>query len=334
MSKITDEELWELFTGDAELPRCFRDNWSGTVCPSKWGEVEDIRRTVADVPRRQDYDFPNQKKKYRYDCRDYLLRLLWIREVLFGMGNLEEDGLRILFKNAFILSGIEATDQEFQDAFDSLAFAEYVQSKDEDWWRPGMRSGSGWTTVYPLTLIGKKTAEKMVKNPKVKPQESPAVPIESVVPIKSVSTLTEYFVTYYQTFYPGCRKLMDCDGPLVEVQKSKPCFASSCGECEGRGPYCNWDDCHHAPYACNTVNCPESNREMFYRVSIGSLTPEELEAFKELTGIEKYGCFSLLTREEIQGLSTVEKVKHNRAVAQFNEEAFIRRTNPSRDVPF
>lgn len=144
---------------------------------------------------------------------------------------------------------------------------------------------------------------------------------------------TEYFVSYYETLYPKCCQVFKDDTHGRSIQDGKSCFSSSCGDCTGGGPECNWSDCHSNPYLCITDPCPESKQKLYWRVSIGCLTLEELAAFKEMTGIENTPGFSLLLGEEVKRLSLVEKVEHKNAVERHGEEV-SRRSIPGWDVPF
>jgi hypothetical protein len=69
-------------------------------------------------------------------------------------------------------------------------------------------------------------------------------------------------------------------------------------------------------------------------VTIGYLNQIELEAFKELIGIENNSCFSLLTQEEFEALLLVEKVKLKRASERYDEEVKRRSIPGWDDVPF
>jgi hypothetical protein len=91
---------------------------------------------------------------------DYLLRLLWIREFKFEKSALEMNGMFIFFLNAFILNDIEIDNDIVREELNVLLAKGYLQGIDEDYWQPGMASGSGWTTTYSLTLKGRKVAEK------------------------------------------------------------------------------------------------------------------------------------------------------------------------------
>ena len=113
MPKITDAQLWELFTGCGEPAECFNSGrWSTMDKTTRQREIEAVRKAVAVVSPQLD------------DLSTYLLRLIWIREKDFGIRstaqrNFFEKALK--YANAGI--GIKGLDL----ALISLASSEYIK---------------------------------------------------------------------------------------------------------------------------------------------------------------------------------------------------------------
>ena len=192
MAQITNGELWELFAGydkDFDDPyRCFRNNDEDPIDNRHkvtWNDLDGIRNIVANAPQNlslcSDCNL-DELLRYHRDCTRYLLCLQWIRESnsLFGMLPLQKDDLLDFFKTAFILSNVEIINQDLHTAFDDLLKDRYVLPKDEDRWQPGMESGSGWVTIYPITLTGKKIAERQCKILAKQSPPSPPLAVNSV----------------------------------------------------------------------------------------------------------------------------------------------------------
>lgn len=178
MSEIALVELWELFTGRRERHDFFdrsgydSDSRIDLHYPIQWNEINDIAVIVANPPQNQPFT-------------DYLLRILWIREFKFGMHALKMGDTLTFVTNAFILTGIEIHSTLAQYELNILLEEGYIQGIDEDHWHPGMPSGSGWTTVYPLTLKGKKVAEKRMHTVTAAVDTAPvSPPIKPVPPWK------------------------------------------------------------------------------------------------------------------------------------------------------
>ena len=178
MSEIANIELWELFTGRRvrsdhfDRPDDDSDSCVQPPHPVKWNELKEITDTVANAPLNPPFT-------------DYLLRILWIREFKFGMSALEMDAMLTFVQDAFILNDVEIDGDIVQRELRVLLENGYLQGLDEDHWQPGMASGSGWTTVYRLTLKGKKVAEKRM-NPATAAIDAVSVspPIKPVPPWK------------------------------------------------------------------------------------------------------------------------------------------------------
>ena len=154
----------------------------------------------------------------------------------------------------------------------------------------------------------------------------------------SNQTATEYFVTYFQMVYPDCRgKWNWSNQDIQKLQKSKPCFKSSCAtaSCHGKGKYCLWnrrkvppptfdwvwgEECWCKPFQCITVPCPEARYGLRRSVPVGLLTPDEREAFKKEANIKETDGYFLRTREQSEGLSIEDKVGHKRAEKEFKRE--------------
>ena len=177
MSKIVNTEVWELFTGKQvaisereDFNRSDHDSNTTVDLRSSnritWGEFKTFKDFVANVPKSSPYT-------------DYLLQLLWIREFRFGMSSLEQGDLLLFVQNAFVLNDIEINVDTAYMEITILMEKGYIQGRDGDHWHPSMASGSGWTTVYPLTLKGKKCAEKRM-NPTVSAVD--AVPPTKPIP--------------------------------------------------------------------------------------------------------------------------------------------------------
>jgi hypothetical protein len=126
MPEITDTDVLELFAGKQDAERTIQ-----------LSDFESIKNAV--IPRTS-------------SIADYLLLLLWIREVKFGMSPwLKWDDMVILALNAFAINDIEVGDEIEWKAFVELVREGCLQETTAD----------RQTKIYSLTLKGKKTAEKM-----------------------------------------------------------------------------------------------------------------------------------------------------------------------------
>jgi len=134
-----------------------------------------------------------------------------------------------------------------------------------------------------------------------------------------VLKMIECFVSYYRTEYPYCREGYENDYDKIELQKSKFCFSSFCVDCETRRPYCNWAWCNSYPYTCLTEPCPEKKRILHCRCSIGLLEDEDIEIFKQESGIADSPDYVL--HEGISRNTKHEHFNHQQLIDQFKEDS-------------
>ena len=108
MPEITNEELWELFTGRSEPSDCFKNGrWLHLTLEDKQGIIEVIKKAVTIIPNKKRRD-------------TYLLRLMWIRESIFEMPPLHKDQLLAFFVSAFTLAGGRIDKYGIRDEFNRL----------------------------------------------------------------------------------------------------------------------------------------------------------------------------------------------------------------------
>ena len=178
---------------------------------------------------------------------------------------------------------------------------------------------------------------------------------ENPAPNASAQIETEYYVTFFETKYPVCRRGVydDVDyypwrtrlvynDETIKLQRDCPCFSSCCEkeECYQTAPNCYWNCtrdlhvpiecdedsesvCWSFPFKCATDPCPDAVRELLYCVSVGLLTPEELEAFRDLAVELKntnddYG-YLLQSREKIGVVPLVARAKYGSAVKKLEK---------------
>jgi len=161
VANISDVELWELFTGrqvthdermELQHPDYDSDSPINKGFPVKWNELIGIKNIVANVT---------------LSITDYMLLLLWIREVKFEMpALLIEQDLKNFIRGAYIFRGIEKCNKEIGKNIIKQLHAGHLKDRN------GISSPSGFTTVYCLTSLGKQVGKR-----KFNEQESPTTAI-------------------------------------------------------------------------------------------------------------------------------------------------------------
>jgi len=128
MPEITDTDVLELFVGT----RYTSDSMRHSI---KQSDFEAIKAAI--VPRSS-------------SIADYLLLLLWIREIKFGMPPQSRADVIIFIQNACTLGGVEVGDEIEWKTLDRLVQEGSLQETIAD----------RRTKVYSLTLKGKKLPRK------------------------------------------------------------------------------------------------------------------------------------------------------------------------------
>jgi hypothetical protein len=138
--KIPDADIWELFTGRREPAYSVVNNLPQLNTPISRGEFEVIRDTVSNAPL--------------HGNSDHLLYLVWFRECKFGMAPLHSDNLVAFFTSAYALTyEAHVSAETVWHFFNSLVDSGYIENKD-------VKLKSGWVKSYPVSIFGKKEAEK------------------------------------------------------------------------------------------------------------------------------------------------------------------------------
>ena len=156
-------------------------------------------------------------------------------------------------------------------------------------------------------------------------------------------------VIYHADNNPPCRIWLGYNNERIEMQRNKPCFRSYCEEldCYKKEPDCFWNcmrvsfdtiectednesDCGSFPFKCTTYPCLDADQQPRRCISIGSLTPKELIAFKNVADELKnsnndYG-YSLQTHEEISKIPLEEMAKCYLTASQLKVMSVPRRS--------
>jgi hypothetical protein len=140
LRKIPDADIWELFTGRREPAYLVVNDLPQLNTPISQGEFEVIRDTVSNAPL--------------HGSSDHLLYLMWFREYKFGMEPLHGDNLVAFFTSAYALTyEAHVSAGTVWHFFNSLVASGYIENKD-------VKLKSGWVKSYPVSIFGRKKAEK------------------------------------------------------------------------------------------------------------------------------------------------------------------------------
>jgi hypothetical protein len=158
MNENFSVDLWKLFTDG--LPnlcvnfeyRNGADDRMSSQMPIVWKEWDTVTDIVSNVSLSPPYI-------------DYLLWLLWIRKVKFFEKNqqagMSRNEMFVFFHSVLTLHGIDTDSIDFWNTVvEPLTAKGYLLSTKEDRWTPGMRSGSGWTDVFDVTVKATAVIEK------------------------------------------------------------------------------------------------------------------------------------------------------------------------------
>jgi len=98
---------------------------------------------------------------------DYLLRMMWIRQVKLEMDPPTKDEVFTLVRRAFAHNGNGIiTAEQFEEGFDSLLQKKCLYGKEVPSQTPGITFERDWIEVYRLTPKGKRYAKRMVETKK------------------------------------------------------------------------------------------------------------------------------------------------------------------------
>lgn len=138
--EISNDDLWELFTGRRQQPYSFREGSLGKHTLVTQRDTDAIRNAVA-----------NARPSSRGN-RDLLL-LMWIREMKFGKAPLHDDNLCVFFKDAFNLTETSVSEEGIRYKIEELLNSGDIERKDE-------RLGNRWGNAYHLSMSAKRQAKK------------------------------------------------------------------------------------------------------------------------------------------------------------------------------
>ena len=121
MTQITDTKLFTLFTGQQDLDKITRNGEHLVSCVRRLNfeteEMEDFHCSVYQDDLEDIKDIINSGVLRSLPSSEHLLLILWIREILFGMGSLPDSDRLGFVQNVFAISGIDIGEATMEAEF-------------------------------------------------------------------------------------------------------------------------------------------------------------------------------------------------------------------------